>query len=200
MPKIVDRDAYREELLRQCFDLFAEHGYASITMRKIAKELGVSTGTLYHYFPSKESIFEQLMEYLCAYDTSDVGLLGQLPDPSPPTLTGKIEVILDFCAQQEDYIRKEYFILVDYLQQQENPERSYPLFRRITQRYETAFIQYMGLEQVVDRALPAFLMAWFDGLILRRLLTGDSVSLAAQGKFVGELLETYLRSHSDESS
>ncbi|MGB6015410.1 MAG: helix-turn-helix domain-containing protein, partial [Nodosilinea sp.] len=48
MPKIVDHDQYRREILDQCFDLFAEKGYAALTMRQIAQELGVSTGTLYH--------------------------------------------------------------------------------------------------------------------------------------------------------
>ena len=53
MPKIVDRDRYRKELLNKCFDIFAEKGYSSVTMREIGSEIGVSTGTLYHYFPSK---------------------------------------------------------------------------------------------------------------------------------------------------
>jgi AcrR family transcriptional regulator len=64
MPKIVDRDAYREELLENSFRLFAEHGYASLTLRKLSKELGVSTGTLYHYFSGKEDIFAQLVDLM----------------------------------------------------------------------------------------------------------------------------------------
>ena len=59
MPKIVDHEQYRKELLGKCFDLFAQKGYGSITMRQIAQGLGVSTGTLYHYFPSKQALFEQ---------------------------------------------------------------------------------------------------------------------------------------------
>jgi AcrR family transcriptional regulator len=54
MPKIVDHDQYRKELLSKCFDLFAEKGYGSITMRQIAEGLNVSTGTLYHYFPANK--------------------------------------------------------------------------------------------------------------------------------------------------
>ncbi|NJL79674.1 MAG: helix-turn-helix transcriptional regulator, partial [Richelia sp. SM2_1_7] len=60
MPKIVDHEKYRKELLWKSFDLFAQKGYGSVTMREIAKELGVSTGTLYHYFPNKESLYLQL--------------------------------------------------------------------------------------------------------------------------------------------
>ena len=76
MPKIVDRDRYRKELLNKCFDIFAEKGYSSVTMREIGSEIGVSTGTLYHYFPSKESLFEQLIEYLSYEDTKEEAKTG----------------------------------------------------------------------------------------------------------------------------
>jgi AcrR family transcriptional regulator len=68
MPKIVDHDRYRKELLGKCFDLFAAKGYGSITMREIAQGLGVSTGTLYHYFPNKKVLFEQLIEQMAERD------------------------------------------------------------------------------------------------------------------------------------
>ncbi|MEM7759849.1 MAG: helix-turn-helix domain-containing protein, partial [Cyanobacteria bacterium P01_A01_bin.40] len=68
MPKIVDHHRYRKELLAKCFDLFAQRGYGSLTMRQVAKEIGVSTGTLYHYFASKEELFRQLIEEITEQD------------------------------------------------------------------------------------------------------------------------------------
>ena len=56
MPKIIDHSQYKLELLNKCFELFSKTGYGNITMRKIAELLDVSTGKLYHYFPSKPSI------------------------------------------------------------------------------------------------------------------------------------------------
>ena len=82
MPKIVDHDRYRKELLSGCFTLFAERGYGSITMRQIAKALGVSTGTLYHYFPSKESIFMQLVQD--SFERNISTFLAQAPPVSNP--------------------------------------------------------------------------------------------------------------------
>ena len=61
MPKIVDHEEYREVLLDKCFDLFARNGFAGATMREISKSLEISTGTLYHYFPNKESIFKSMI-------------------------------------------------------------------------------------------------------------------------------------------
>ena len=60
MPKIVDREKQRSEILAAAFPLFARKGFGVVGMRQCAKELGVSTGTLYHYFPSKEALFEQM--------------------------------------------------------------------------------------------------------------------------------------------
>ncbi|MEA5464934.1 helix-turn-helix domain-containing protein [Leptothoe sp. PORK10 BA2] len=57
MPKVVDSEEYRKELLHRSFDLFASRGYASVTTRQISKELGISTGAMYHYFSSKQVLF-----------------------------------------------------------------------------------------------------------------------------------------------
>ena len=62
MPKIVDHDKYREQLLYEAFDLFATRGYSNITMREIAYHLKISTGSLYHYFPNKEGMMNSMFE------------------------------------------------------------------------------------------------------------------------------------------
>ncbi|MEP4037273.1 TetR/AcrR family transcriptional regulator [Pseudophaeobacter sp.] len=42
--------------------LFARHGYAAVSMRQIAKEVGVQAGALYNYIPDKQSLLHSLME------------------------------------------------------------------------------------------------------------------------------------------
>ncbi|MCG7519764.1 TetR/AcrR family transcriptional regulator [Ruegeria sp. Ofav3-42] len=53
--------------------LFARHGYAAVSMRQIAKEVGVQAGALYNYTPDKQSLLFRLMhdhmqDLLSAYD------------------------------------------------------------------------------------------------------------------------------------
>lgn len=72
MPKLVDHPVYREELLRKSFHLFAEKGYSKITIRQIAQELNISTGRLYHYFDSKESLFSEMLNLLVMEDVSQL--------------------------------------------------------------------------------------------------------------------------------
>ena len=48
----------REAALR----LFARHGYAAVSMRRIAAEVGVQAGALYSYTPDKQSLLFSLLQ------------------------------------------------------------------------------------------------------------------------------------------
>ena len=56
MPKEVDHDERREELLEAVWRVIARHGIEGTTIRGIAKETGWSTGVLSHYFADKDDI------------------------------------------------------------------------------------------------------------------------------------------------
>lgn len=57
MPKIVDFQARREEILKNARKVFAEKGYEKTNLADISKECGVGRTTLYQYFKNKEEIF-----------------------------------------------------------------------------------------------------------------------------------------------
>jgi AcrR family transcriptional regulator len=56
MPKEVDHDARREELILAAWRVIAEHGIDETTIREIAKESGYSSGVLAHYFENKDDL------------------------------------------------------------------------------------------------------------------------------------------------
>jgi AcrR family transcriptional regulator len=56
MPKIVDWDARRDEVLTATWRVIARDGIANTTLRKIALEAGYSHGVLAHYFTNKQDI------------------------------------------------------------------------------------------------------------------------------------------------
>ena len=41
--------------------LFAERGYAAVSMRQIASKVGLQVGALYNYFPDKQTILSELL-------------------------------------------------------------------------------------------------------------------------------------------
>ena len=84
MPKVVDHDAMRSRLLDAAGELFAARGYAATGMRELAAAAGVSTGSLYHYFPDKRALFEQLVERTVEADLAELEeALGPLPRSAP---------------------------------------------------------------------------------------------------------------------
>src|SRR6056297_2185724 len=42
--------------------LFAQHGYAAVSMRQIAREVGVQAGALYNYTTDKQSLLFDLLK------------------------------------------------------------------------------------------------------------------------------------------
>jgi len=56
VPKIVDHEQRRQELLAATWRVIARTGIVGVTTREIAREAGVSTGVLAHYFADKEEL------------------------------------------------------------------------------------------------------------------------------------------------
>jgi len=56
MPKIVDHDLQREKFAAATMRLVARQGLEGVTMRAVATEAGLSYGSLFHYFNSKDEL------------------------------------------------------------------------------------------------------------------------------------------------
>ncbi|MBI3100069.1 MAG: TetR/AcrR family transcriptional regulator [Burkholderiales bacterium] len=55
------KEARPGELLDAALDLFVEKGYATTRVEEVAARAGVSKGTLFLYFPSKEELFKAVV-------------------------------------------------------------------------------------------------------------------------------------------
>ena len=59
MPRTVkDPEERKAELLDTAMRLFAEKGYDNVSVRSVAREAGVASGLAYHYFDSKQRLFD----------------------------------------------------------------------------------------------------------------------------------------------
>ncbi|AFZ32762.1 transcriptional regulator, TetR family [Gloeocapsa sp. PCC 7428] len=187
MPKIVDHDQYRKELLTKCFDLFATQGYGAVTMRQIAKELGVSTGTLYHYFPSKQALFWQLYDELNERDTASMNAVLN----NTHTLEERITAIFDYTAQNEDYFFKQFLITSDFYQQQDRTEiLANETLRRNYESNREFVVKALGTD---DPAVVNFAMCLATGVIVVRLFEGDVVAYDQQAQLLNKMLTLYLQ-------
>ena len=186
MPKIVDAQKYRQELLSECFDLFAQMGYANVTTRQIAKELGVSTGTLYHYFPNKQVLFEQLAEQVCRQDEEAIALLDK-----SQSISQRITALGQLLIENQDYVVKQTAIWLDFRQQLSAQEvKDNVVFQQINSRYERAILELLDLE---DSQLARFIWTLVDGISINQIDEGDSFT--RQIELLTQMLIAYFEKH-----
>ena len=62
MRKDEKSDKSRRSILAMSLELFSSRGYGATSVRDIADATGLSTGNVYHHFPDKEAIFQELLQ------------------------------------------------------------------------------------------------------------------------------------------
>jgi DNA-binding transcriptional regulator YbjK len=72
MPKIVDHDTQRAKFAKAAMSLIARHGLEGVTMRAVAAEAGLSYGSLFHYFNSKDELLMQAVRHSTSLQTRRV--------------------------------------------------------------------------------------------------------------------------------
>ncbi len=183
MPKIVDHDIQREDLLNRSFTLFAEKGYAHVTMRQIADELGVSTGTLYHYFPNKQAILEQLFQMV---NQRDVTQVVAMMDGSS-TRSERIQVFLDFVRERKEYFQGLLLITIEYLRHCHANDSG-----DVLQQFADFYRNAMAENLQVPQEIADFLLIYLNGLMYHIKLFPRSVTVEDQVSLVNNMIECML--------
>ena len=169
MPAKVDHDARRKELLSASFSIFARDGYAACTMRGLAKSLGVSTGTLYHYFDGKDAVFvamtRQLNDELIASANAELGA-GVTPED-------RMQVLLAFLARHLDQLQALIRIALAYHRHPDAPA-SRAWLADITRQYVHTFQAHLSFQ---DPNEARVMMSLLVGAIVHQLLDAESVDL-----------------------
>jgi len=185
MPKIVDQEQYRKRLLHKSFDLLAEKGYANVTTRQLSKALGISTGAMYHYFPSKKALFEQLVEEM---GRQDVVAIRQMI-AGANTLPERIAILGKFLLDNEAYFVKQTAIWTDFCR---NPDAekvsSNAVFTQVDELYCEAIAEALKLS---DRQVIQFIWTLINGVLLEQAGGHSSAVFADQIHLLTEMLTAY---------
>lgn len=187
MPKLVDHVSYRKHLLEQCVDLFAQYGYGALTMRQIAEALHVSTGTLYHYFPTKETLFQHLVEEVTRQIVFEATALVQQQGTYEERLTS----LFQFIARHEDVLRKQLLISLNYYQHHDPSESAAgAMLKEGAGRYRQAIMELIGLS---DPQVCFLLQSQINGLLMLRMLNGLKMPFEEQARPYVTMLADYLQ-------
>lgn len=109
--------------------LFAQHGYAAVSMRQIAREVGVQAGALYNYTPDKQSLLFDLMQTHMGELLHSRAALPVEPDPLR-ALEMFTQLHLRFHAERPD----EVFIA--YMELRNLSAENFAVIERLRRRYE----------------------------------------------------------------
>lgn len=170
MPKIVDHDQYRKELTQAALKVFAKSGYANVSMRSLAVALGVSTGTLYHYFPTKEALFKDVMLFPVELGSEQIPLeIISLP------LEARLKALFDFIQAHEANFQVQIQLMLDYQQANglEHPEA-----QEISRQHRQIIALLTGLSDEIVTIIFSQIL----GLVLLRMVEGSSQDLFVQAK------------------
>ncbi|UWP91069.1 TetR/AcrR family transcriptional regulator [Aliiroseovarius crassostreae] len=128
----------REAALR----LFARHGYAAVSMRQIAREVGVQAGALYLYTKDKQSLLFDLMrahmdELLAAWEE----------EPKGNTPLEQLEVFSRFHIHF--HLERPDAVFIAYMELRNLSEENFATLEALRRQYER------GLERILDAGREA---------------------------------------------
>jgi AcrR family transcriptional regulator len=182
VPRVVDHAAERTELARRSRDLFARHGYAGLSMRKAAEGLGVSTGTLYHYFDSKEHLFAAVVDATIDADVFEA--VARLPVIAVPRPL-RLRAIFRYAETSMPRLVRHYRVFVEYATQTKGAPAQ-ELIGRSRERYLQAVADVLNL----GRREADLVLLTLCGLILRSMCGDPGTDVEDVCRALDPLLET----------
>jgi AcrR family transcriptional regulator len=90
------------EILDAAFEAFAERGYAATRLEDVAARAGVTKGTIYVYFPTKEKLFEDMVRNHSAGLLSDAdSFVAGLEGASGEKLRALLHFLYGRCVEDK---------------------------------------------------------------------------------------------------
>lgn len=91
------KERRRQEILHAALELFVSKGYAAAKVTDIASSVNMSTGLMFHYFESKEKLYEELVR---------TGLKGT-SIPAEQKCEHAIDFFVQFTTQLFTYMKQQ---------------------------------------------------------------------------------------------
>lgn len=148
MPKIVNRNEYRQKLLEKSLHLFTRKGYHNINMKEIAAEIGVSTGTLYHYFPSKENMLAEMIAWVGYANTEEY--IKRTSDVE--SIHDRFDMIVDFWKEKGELYENIMLLAMD-MYRNTDIEQWKPIYAFFAERYTAGMSERLNISRQFARSI-----------------------------------------------
>jgi AcrR family transcriptional regulator len=187
-----DKACRRQDILAAAKNVFAEKGYHATTIADIARSAGLSYGSIYWYYESKETLFHELMSAEAAalrqHIDHAVVATPQASDPAAP-FRAAVRATIEFYDADRALVTllfRDAFALGQSFE--EHLSQIQGSFVDDTERLVVA-LQRQGILIAGPSRVIAFAITSLIGqLARRRLMTDDGLSAETLSCFVVDLM------------
>jgi AcrR family transcriptional regulator len=165
-------------------------GYDALSTNRVAKEAGVSVGSLYQYFPGKEALVAAVMEQYASRMQENIATRMQNAPPAASAEEVATELIRAMLAAQQAEPRL-HRALVEQVPRIGALRRLHELSTNYERLVEAWLEEHRELIEVKDAKMASFvLVAAVEGLVNRATL--DRPDLVASGRLEEQILRLVL--------
>lgn len=175
----------KSKILTTALKLFNEFGLAKVTLRNIAKKMGISQGNLCYHFKKREDILEALYYQLVALMDEVVQQAGM----SLPTLSSSFQTSKKMMQHFYDY----RFFMLDFVQIMRENQSIHQHYKALSNLRKQQFLGMFELWIHEGLMRPEEFEGEFDNLYLRSNILGDFwlSSAIVQQDLKEDLVEKY---------
>jgi len=181
MPKIINYDNQKEIIAEAAWRIIKREGIGNASVRNIAKEAGISSGALQHYFSSQSQLLEFAMNMVVERVEGRFTLIGN--EISSITLENAKKILWNLMpVNEEQELEMEVWLSLTVKAQHEpslnkisksTNESMYLIILTLLKQLEEAGLLKKGLELSMEAKRLHILL---DGLSLHRMVSPDTMT------------------------
>jgi AcrR family transcriptional regulator len=186
------REERRRQILNAALTVFSQKGYHATNVSDVAAQAGVSQGTIYWYFESKDELFQAAL--LSTFMDIEEETLGSLA--AYPTAADKIRALAESMVRLADVAEGLFMLFLGYWASSDRREESAQIWIDLLKQYEEVLVAIIEegigngeFEPVDAEALVWALLAAYDGLAAYAVIMPNMDLARVSRTFVGTLLK-----------
>lgn len=158
----------RTLILQKAEEMFEEHGFEELKVSDLAHEAGVSVGTIYAYFESKEGLFSACVgsHIEAVYEVFEQLFGEELPFEE--VIERSLQIKFDMISKkrktlESGVINNPFFFESQQISHKEGIDRIHRLFISTIDRHKKVDIDSLQLVYILNAIGNAYVLRWIEG-------------------------------------
>ncbi len=174
-------DERRQEIVQVTFRLIAEKGVEGLRIREVAARVGINIGTLYYYYPTKQSLIQGVVDFIVQHIVTMHGIAKEIVVENPADALRQHFTNLIIQLQETPDI---FRVMVELLLRAERDTSIHPILRKTDDDWHEYLhtILLAGIEQGYFRAdlhpqqTAYAIMSFFKGMPVQLHLSAEDLA------------------------